>query len=127
MSNPYVPAGYVVPAQMANYYGSPGTAPATAQPVVDIPGTPIPIPIEPFPIPGLPGGSGGLKNPITSIGQVGDIIGKLMDPKFWRRVGQGALGVMLVLAGLYLMVSESNAMQRAKANAETAATVAAVA
>ena len=123
-------AHYGVPQEMVDWPAG-ASHPTIAEPAkLTIPGTDIPIITGPslLPMPGQKDAtSGGFKNPLDTLSGLGGILAKLSDVKFWIRVGQMALGVLLVLVGIWLMVSESNAGQKLKSQAESAAVVAAAA
>lgn len=104
-------------------------APKPAPTPPPIPGTPAPEtkrPPIPWRIPGMGGGisqhdkagkeaadqakklaEASLPGPLAAFPMLAKIVDNLGNPGFWRRAGQMALGVMLVLIGVILLISGS--------------------
>jgi hypothetical protein len=84
---------------------------------------------------GLPGSVGsaisGATSAASAVGSIGKLAGTLSSPGWWKRLGQGALGVALIITGIVLVASQTSQGKRITSEAtqagSDAATAAAVA
>jgi NlpC/P60 family len=53
----------------------------------------------------------------NDLGVIGTFFSDVISPNFWKRVGIGALGVLLVVGGVLLFVSQTKTGQEIKSNA----------
>jgi hypothetical protein len=63
---------------------------------------------------GLLGGAAGTAAGLVQLGAVwGTILEKLRDPEFWKRIGVGLLGIILIMLVLVKILSSSGALSSA--------------
>lgn len=115
-----------VPSQETAQAAASSPSPAPAKSKITIPN-----PANPFG-PGItidnPFGNIPVLGPASQgVSDVGNFLKAVSSPNFLVRVGQFALGGLLLILGLYLIASESNAMTRLRSQASAVAPVAAAA